>query len=95
MQAAVQEIKVFLFAHMYRAPQVMPARDQATRVVTRLFAKLIAAPHLMPADWGAQAEAAQSDMKRARVVADYIAGMTDRYAVTQYRRFFDDPVDLR
>jgi dGTPase len=95
MQAAVQEIKTFLLAHMYRAPQVMPARDQATRVVTRLFGKLIAAPQLMPADWGGQANAAQSEIKRARIVADYIAGMTDRYAVMLYRRFFDDPVDLR
>jgi dGTP triphosphohydrolase len=41
------------------------------------------------------AEASQNHAKRARIVVDYIAGMTDRYAVTQYRRFFDDPVDLR
>jgi dGTPase len=95
MQAAMQEVKTFLFAHMYRAPQVMPARDQATRVVTRLFGKLIAAPHLMPPDWSAQADAAQGEMKRARIVADYIAGMTDRYAMMLYRRVFDDPVDLR
>jgi dGTPase len=48
----------------------------------------------MPADWAGLANGAQSDAKRARVVADYIAGMTDRYAVTLYRRFFDDAVDL-
>jgi dGTPase len=60
-----------------------------------LFGKLIAAPQLMPADWSAQADAAQGEIKRARIVADYIAGMTDRYAVMLYRRFFDDPVDLR
>ncbi|MEA2858112.1 MAG: dGTPase [Methylobacteriaceae bacterium] len=95
MQGAVGEIRAFLFDHMYRAPQVMPARDAATRVVTRLFNKLLAEPHLMPADWGAMADASQKDAKRARIVVDYIAGMTDRYAVTQYRRFFDDPVDLR
>jgi dGTPase len=94
MQAAVQDVRTFLFAHMYRAPQVMPAREQAARVVTRLFAKLIAEPELMPADWAGLANGAQSDAKRARVVADYIAGMTDRYAVTLYRRFFDDAVDL-
>jgi dGTPase len=74
---------------------VMPAREEATRVVSRLFAKLLAEPQFMPADWAALAEAAQGEAKRARIVADYIAGMTDRYAVTQYRRFFDDPVDLR
>jgi dGTPase len=94
MQEAVRDVKTFLFAHMYRAPQVMPARDQATRVLTGLFDKLIAEPELMPVDWAALANGAQSDPKRARIVADYIAGMTDRYAVTLYRRCFDDPVDL-
>jgi dGTPase len=95
MQNAVQEVKAFLFAHMYRAPQVLPARDEATRVVTRLFGKLIAEPEFMPPDWVLQATSAQTEAKRARVIADYIAGMTDRYAVMRYRRFFDDPVDLR
>jgi dGTPase len=95
MQKAVLAVKSFLFAHMYRAPQVARARNEASRVVSRLFAKLLAEPHLMPADWGAQAASAQTEAKRARVIADYIAGMTDRYALMLYRRFFDDPVDLR
>jgi dGTPase len=95
MQNAVQEVKAFLFAHMYRAPQVLPARDEATRVVTRLFGKLIAEPEFMPPDWVLQATSAQTEAKRARVIADYIAGMTDRYAVMRYRRCFDDPIDLR
>ncbi|MBV9066415.1 MAG: deoxyguanosinetriphosphate triphosphohydrolase [Methylobacteriaceae bacterium] len=94
-QEAVREIKAFLLEHMYRAPQVMPARDAATRVVAQLFAKLLAEPRLMPPEWQAMADAAQSEPKRTRVVADYIAGMTDRYAVTLYHRFFDDTVDLR
>jgi dGTPase len=95
MHAAVREIRAFLFAHMYRAPQVMPARNEATRVVSRLFAKFLVEPQSMPADWTRLADAAQGEAKRARIVADYIAGMTDRYAVTLYRRFFDDPIDLR
>jgi dGTPase len=60
-----------------------------------LFGKLIAEPEFMPPDWVLQATSAQTEAKRARVIADYIAGMTDRYAVTRYRRFFDDPIDLR
>jgi dGTPase len=95
MQKAVHEVKSFLFAHMYRAPQVMPARDAAARVVRRLFAKLVAEPRFMPPDWAARAAVTKSDAKLARITADYIAGMTDRYAVTLYRRFFDDPVELR
>jgi dGTPase len=55
----------------------------------------MAEPERMPPDWVLQAGAAQTEAKRARVIADYIAGMTDRYAVTLYRRFFDDPTDLR
>jgi dGTPase len=49
----------------------------------------------MPPDWAARAAVTKSDAKLARITADYIAGMTDRYAVTLYRRFFDDPVELR
>jgi dGTPase len=95
MDEAVREVKAFLFASMYRAPQVERAREDASRVVSHLFDRFFAEPQLMPADWSAQAAAAQSEAKRARVIADYIAGMTDRYAVTLYRRFFDDHVDLR
>lgn len=94
MQEAVAQIRAFLFAHMYRHPLVMPAREEATRIVERLFAKLFARPDLLPPDWTALAGAARGEAKRARIVADYIAGMTDRYAVTLYRRFFDAPSDL-
>ncbi len=95
MQRTVREIKAFLFAHMYRAPEVTPARDAAMRVVAQLFAKLQSEPDLMPKEWMSLAGAAPTEAKRARVVADYIAGMTDRYALMLYRRFFDDPVQLR
>ncbi len=95
MQRTVREIKAFLFAHMYRAPEVTPARDAAMRVVAQLFGKLQAEPDLMPKEWMSLAGAAPTEAKRARVVADYIAGMTDRYALMLYRRFFDDPVQLR
>src|SRR5437660_674833 len=71
MQKAVREVKSFLFAHMYRAPQVERARNEASRVVTRLFVRFLAEPHLMPADWGAQADAAQGEGKRARFIANY------------------------
>ena len=95
MQTAVREVKTFLFEHMYRASQVERARADASRVVSGLFVRFFAEPQLMPADWSGQAGAAPTDAKRARVIADYIGGMTDRYALTFYRRFFDDPVDLR
>jgi dGTPase len=94
MQKAVRDVKSFLFTHMYRAPEIMSARDQAQHVVTRLFAKFLAEPQGLPADWRRLAEAGPSEAKRARIVADYIAGMTDRYAATIYGRFFDDSVDL-
>ncbi len=90
-EAADREVKSFLFARMYRHPEVQAVREKADAIVRRLFEAYIADPSLMPADWAAKA-AAES---RARAVADYIAGMTDRFAVHENARLFDGPTDLR
>ncbi len=76
---------------MYRHPQVQAVRDKADAIVRRLFNAYIADPSPMPPDWAAKAEAGD----RARAVADYIAGMTDRFAVHEHARLFDGPADLR
>ena len=84
-------MKRFLFARMYRHPEVQAVRDKADAIVRRLFEAYIADPSLMPADWAAKAAAEG----RPRAVADYIAGMTDRFAVHENARLFDGPTDLR
>ena len=66
-------------------------RDKADAILRRLFAAFIADPSLMPPVWAAKAEGAE----RARAVADYIAGMTDRFAIHEHARLFDGPRDLR
>jgi dGTPase len=98
LAAADVEIKSFLSTHMYRHPDVMRVRERAEAIVRRLFDAFNDDPAKMPAEWALEAqraEAAAGESSRARVVADYIAGMTDRYALAEHRRIFDDAPDLR
>lgn len=96
MEEADRAIKAFLFPRMYRAPSVVKMREQATRVVSEIFPKFMDDPALMPPEWTRAAEAKGADVAgRARVVCDYIAGMTDRYAAAQHRLIFDGSADLR
>src|SRR5579883_769085 len=98
LAAAAEAIKAFLFAHMYRHPSVTRVRERADGVVRRLFGAFFADPAKMPAEWAqltADAEARDGEAGRARAVADYIAGMTDRYAIAEHRRLFDEAPDLR
>ena len=94
MKDADASIKRFLYAHMYRHPKVMKVRAQADDVLRDLFGRFKAEPELMPEEW--QADLPKGDEPRlARRVADYIAGMTDRYAILEHRRLFDVTPDLR
>jgi dGTPase len=87
-------IKTFLFASLYRHPKVMAIRAEAGRVVTDLFRAFTADPTAMPPAWCADLAAADEGTV-ARRAADYIAGMTDRFALGEHRRLFDDTPDLR
>jgi len=94
MREADAAIKRFLYARMYRHPEVMRVRAQADDVLRDLFRRFKAEPELMPEEW--QADLPKDDESRlARRVADYIAGMTDRYAILEHRRLFDVTPDLR
>ena len=88
MAAAVAEIRAFLMTRMYRHWRVARMRAKAARVVRELFETLHASPALMPPDWGLDARAGD-ETHRARVVCDYIAGMTDRYALQEHRVLTD------
>jgi len=87
-------LKAFLFANMYRHPRVMAIRQAAAQVVRDLFRRFQATPDAMPAEWSADLAAGEEE-RRARRVADYIAGMTDLYALDEHRRLFDRTPDLR
>ncbi|MCG7394528.1 deoxyguanosinetriphosphate triphosphohydrolase [Microvirga sp. ACRRW] len=94
MRDADAAIKRFLYAHMYRHSEVMRVRAQADAILGDLFRRFTAEPELMPEEW--QADLPRDDEPRlARRVADYIAGMTDRYAILEHRRLFDVTPDLR
>jgi dGTPase len=79
MKTRSSELKKFLFAQLYRHPQVMHTTGQAQQVVRELFAAYVAKPAEMPTDF-----AASADLHRS--VADYIAGMTDRFALREHER---------
>ncbi|HEY5598444.1 MAG TPA: deoxyguanosinetriphosphate triphosphohydrolase, partial [Kiloniellales bacterium] len=78
-------LKAFLFARMYRHDRVIRMIAAAHGVVEDLFALYLADPGRMPAEWQADA-AGPDEVARARVVGDYIAGMTDRFALAEHRR---------
>ncbi|RAZ88120.1 deoxyguanosinetriphosphate triphosphohydrolase [Cereibacter johrii] len=84
-----QELKVirsFLFHRMYRAPSVMKERAKVTAVVNELFPLFMARPELLPREWRRDVEAAADETTLARIVADYVAGMTDRFALQEHAR---------
>jgi len=89
----VAALKRFLFAHMYRHPRVMVPMGRAQVLVTELFSALSADPDLMPADWTAQC-GSPGDSVTGGVVRDYIAGMTDRFAMLEYGRIFHTDIEL-
>jgi dGTPase len=91
IEVADRDIKAFLFAHMYRHPDVRRVRDRAEAIVRRLFEAYLTDPSAMPPDWAAKAHQGE----RARAVADYIAGMTDRFAIGEHARLFDGVSGLR
>lgn len=89
-----KELKTFLFSHLYRHPDVLEVRKRVAQVTRDLFAAYMDKPENMPGPWCDGVES--SDMTtRARRVCDFIAGMTDRYAIDEHRRLFDDTPDLR
>ncbi|MGJ0509326.1 MAG: deoxyguanosinetriphosphate triphosphohydrolase [Methylocystis sp.] len=87
MTAAERDLKRFLFANMYRHERVMGVWARARDAISRLFPAFLETPELMPPEWATLA-AARDGTARAVVVADYIAGMTDRYALNEAKRLF-------
>lgn len=84
-----QELKVvrsFLFTRMYRAPSVMIEREKVTQVINDLFPLFMQKPTLLPENWRSEIALAIDETALARLVADYVAGMTDRFALQEHKR---------
>ncbi|RJQ46592.1 MAG: deoxyguanosinetriphosphate triphosphohydrolase [Gammaproteobacteria bacterium] len=91
MRAQGLELKQFLRKHLYKHYRVQRMTNKAARTLRALFEAFFAEPGLLPPEFAAKAgalERAQGKTGRARAIADYIAGMTDRYAIAEYERLF-------
>jgi dGTPase len=87
-------IRSFLFHRMYRAPKVVEMRREVTGVVRDLFPLFMADPSELPKQWRKDVAEAADETSLARIVADYIAGMTDRFAIETHERLLgSDMVD--
>ncbi len=85
-------IRQFLFDRMYRAPKVVAMRAEVTEVVRDLFGFYMAAPERLPPEWREDVAGAGDEAGLARVVCDYVAGMTDRFALQEHARLLGSDV---
>jgi dGTPase len=81
------KLRAFLHARMYRHYRVNRTRSAARRILRELFELFMAEPDVMPEEWRARTDNRDAH-GRARVVCDYVAGMTDRYAIEEHRKLF-------
>jgi len=82
-------LKRFLYERLYNAPELIPIRVEAQRVVSNLFAAYRDDPSLLPDNWRSEGD----EIQRLRTIGDFIAGMTDRFAVARHEELVG-PVDL-
>jgi len=94
MAEAEGAIKGFLRTRMYRHERVQRVMNEAAHVVRNLFARYSAYPGDLPPEWR-EGLTGIDEGGRARHIADFIAGMTDRYALAEHARLFDSTPELR
>ncbi len=87
MNEDLARLRAFLMERMYRHWKVNRTRSQARRIIAEMFSLFMAEPEVMPSEWFARSQN-RDEAGRARVVCDYIAGMTDRYAIEEHRKLF-------
>jgi dGTPase len=93
---AEAEIKAFLKLRMYRHPRVMRVMGEAEQILFDLFARYQQSPGDLPAEWSSRDGGDhETETERARRIGNFIAGMTDRFAITEHQRLFDSTPDLR
>jgi dGTPase len=89
------EIKSFLKLRIYRHPRVMRVMGEAEQIVFDLFARYQRTPGDLPVEWLRHGGNTESETEHARRIGNFIAGMTDRFAITEHQRLFDSTPDLR
>ena len=83
----LSNLKAYLFSHMWRHYKVNRMTSKARRTVRQLFTVFMEETNLLPHDW--QEKITDNDVQKARLIGDYVASMTDRYALLEYERIFD------
>ena len=91
MREQERDLKRFMYANLYHHPRQLAAADAAHGIVSGLFAAYRADPATMSPEWATDVPA--EEPARSRHIADFIAGMTDRYAIARYRDLVG-PIDL-
>jgi len=94
MAEAEKTIKDFLYPRMYRHRRIMSVMEQAEDVVRELFDHYMAHADALPPEWRAR-PGEDGERAKARRIGDFLAGMTDRYALSEHARFFDSTPELR
>ena len=94
MRAELDQLRKFLFGRVYRHPRVVRIMGDAEDIVVELFNRYARDPGALPPEWREEAHG-RDPRASARLVADFIAGQTDRYAIAEHRRLFDATPDLR
>ncbi len=94
MAAEEAAIKAFLKQHMYRHERVMRVMGEAEQVLFDLFARYQTSPGDLPPEWG-EGKEGETEAERIRRIGNFIAGMTDRFALIEHQRLFDLTPDLR
>lgn len=94
MGDTAKQLKAFLYARLYRHPRVMAVMRKAETIVRDLVDRYREDAGAMPAPWEAEADTLEQ-RQRIRLIGDFVAGMTDRYALSEHRRLFDATPELR
>ena len=88
LETPQRALRTFLYARMYKHFRVNRMRSKAKRVLADLFEVFLEEPQTLPPPWNGVAQTVDTH-QRARIVCDYIAGMTDTFALEEHRRLFD------
>ena len=94
MRQAEAELKRYLYVNFYRAERVLAVRRRADALMRRMFARYMEDPGAMPQDWRRDLNWSD-ETRRARRVCDFIAGMTERFALIEHHRLFGEVAELR
>ena len=85
---ALSQLRAFLFKHSWRHFKVNRMTSKSKHLLTELFERLLEEPNLLPTEWQTALEN-KGQVQQARIIADYVASMTDRYALLEYERIFE------